>query len=114
MARIAFASVLLSPAASLAAPEDRGPFVVATWEAGDVDAAGVSLPTTVYYPEDADAPSPLVAVIHGFQRTGRTHVENAPAKEEGGCGCGIASGGPAALAPALLLAALGAGRFRLR
>ena len=72
--RLVLAVTLLTrPTLSQAAPEDRGPHEVTTWEAGFVASAGVLLPTTVYLPADLAeqaGPVPVVAVLHGAGRTG--------------------------------------------
>lgn len=44
--------------------------MVSSWDAGDINAAGATLPTKVYYPSPPGSLSPVVAVIHGAGRTG--------------------------------------------
>ncbi|MBI5488822.1 MAG: hypothetical protein HY905_15925 [Deltaproteobacteria bacterium] len=53
-----------------AQPENPGAFEVVTWDAGNVYAAGASLPTKVYYPAGGGGPFPVVGVIHGASRAG--------------------------------------------
>jgi dienelactone hydrolase len=60
-----------------AQPEMRGPRPVMEWDAGDIDAAGASIPVVVVYPSDAGASGPVVAVVHGFLRNGSYQMEMA-------------------------------------
>ena len=59
-----------------AQPETRGPATVVEWDAGDVDAAGASIPLQVYFPEGASS-APTVIVMHGYFRNGSFHAEMA-------------------------------------
>lgn len=68
-------AVLACDGAHAQAPEERGPRPVGEWDAGRVPAAGVTLPTRVYYPDDDLGPAPLVGVIHGASANGRYHPE---------------------------------------
>ena len=65
--------LLLAAPSAKAQPETPGPLPVADWDAGNVDAAGASLPTRVYYPAGGGGPFPVVGVIHGASRTGSYH-----------------------------------------
>lgn len=69
-------SVLLSAwgRGAVAAPEDRGPYPVEGWDAGDVSAAGVNIPTKVYYGTGTATTGALVAVMHGNFRSGDFHL----------------------------------------
>ena len=71
------AALLLLPALTAhAQPEMRGPATVVEWDAGNVDAAGASIPVQVYFPEGASS-APTVIVMHGNFRNGSFHAEMA-------------------------------------
>ena len=67
-----FAFFLLA-ARAFANPEDLGGLPVVVWDAGAVDAASLSLPTTVYRPGGAAVAAPVVVVMHGLVRNGSYH-----------------------------------------
>ncbi len=77
-ANAAILMALTVPAAlARAQPETRGTHELETWDAGDVSAAGASIPVLVYYPADGAAPAPTVIVMHGYLRNGSFHREMA-------------------------------------
>lgn len=62
------------------APEDRGPLMVESWDAGTLMLDGTRIRTRVYYPAGAGptgsgGPFPLVGVIHGANANGGYHTE---------------------------------------
>lgn len=72
---LTLSATLLAPLAALGAPEDRGPYTPAIFEAGSLTIAGVQIPTRVYYPTNATAPGALLIMMHGNLRNGSYHEE---------------------------------------
>lgn len=67
-------SLTLSPlfaSPARAQPEAEGPFTTTRFEAGRLTLEGARIPVSVFYPADAPGPRPVVAVVHGYSRTGR-------------------------------------------
>jgi dienelactone hydrolase len=62
--------VSLGSSASAAPPDERGPFAVEVWSAGDVAIGAAELPVKCYLPVGLADPTPIIVLAHGYLRTG--------------------------------------------